>query len=295
MKYFAYGSNMSPKRIQARAPSARCLGVHTLSGHKLLFHKIGKDGSGKCNAYETGIDGDVVEGVVFEIDPNDIKALDDAEGSGYKKTFITVNDAQGDEIVVFTYFATQTDDTLMPFSWYKTHVLMGAKAAGLSEAYISRIKATDASKDPDPSREQRELMIYMNSEATNTFHFGPGDYRKLSIIALFFVTIIMRSAGLLAHSFQLIVSALVFLYALDIFYTLTVSQRTNTDLKAFIFQTSVPVFALSVTAIISIFGETSPSSIVTMFGLSLAYTTYVVGKPFSKNNTRKNDDRDEPG
>ncbi|TNF88372.1 MAG: gamma-glutamylcyclotransferase, partial [Gammaproteobacteria bacterium] len=39
--YFAYGSNMSPARLQARVPSARPLGVYRLKGHRLSFHKRG--------------------------------------------------------------------------------------------------------------------------------------------------------------------------------------------------------------------------------------------------------------
>ena len=48
--YFAYGSNMSQRRLQARVPSATFLGIGILLGHALAFHKISKkDGSGKCD------------------------------------------------------------------------------------------------------------------------------------------------------------------------------------------------------------------------------------------------------
>lgn len=53
MKYFAYGSNMSLLRLWQRVPSAVRIGVFTLQGHQLRFHKLGKDGSGKCDAYQT--------------------------------------------------------------------------------------------------------------------------------------------------------------------------------------------------------------------------------------------------
>ncbi|MES9946641.1 MAG: hypothetical protein ABW080_16940 [Candidatus Thiodiazotropha sp.] len=130
----------------------------------------------------------------------------------------------------------------------------------------------------------------------NKYQFGPGDIRKLSILFVLLVAIIARSCEYIAESFYWILAALVFLYALDVFYTVTVSQRTEADLKAFIFQTAVPLFSLSITGLIAIASETSGSSIVTMFGLSLAYTTYVVGNPIghSSDNSKiqKEDKRD---
>jgi gamma-glutamylcyclotransferase (GGCT)/AIG2-like uncharacterized protein YtfP len=162
MKYFAYGSNMSVNRLKSRTPSAHRLGVFELHGHKLKFHKIGKDGSAKCNAFFTGIEGDIVEGVVFEIEPREIVALDRAEGlgKGYDKLNVKVSNNQGVKLDVFLYFATNMDDSLLPFSWYKQHVLEGAKSAGLTGNYISEIMDIKTICDQDSSRESRELKIY---------------------------------------------------------------------------------------------------------------------------------------
>jgi len=80
MLYFAYGSNMSVSRLRKRVPSASPLGCHILKKHDLRFHKKSKDGSGKCDAYETSNDKDIVYGALFGIDPNEKPALDAAEG-----------------------------------------------------------------------------------------------------------------------------------------------------------------------------------------------------------------------
>lgn len=162
MKYFAYGSNMSPVRLRSRTPSAQKLGVFVLKGHTLKFHKIGKDGSAKCNAYATDAETDIVEGVVFEIDPGELAELDRAEGlgNGYEKQRVTVSNPQGDTVEVFSYFATRINDSLLPFSWYKKHVLKGAKDADLSSDYMAKIKSVQTVDDPDSAREQRELVIY---------------------------------------------------------------------------------------------------------------------------------------
>ena len=49
MRYFAYGSNMSSRRLRERMPGARAESRAILPCHRLAWHKIGKDGSGKCD------------------------------------------------------------------------------------------------------------------------------------------------------------------------------------------------------------------------------------------------------
>ena len=87
MNYFAYGSNMALDRLRQRVSSACFLGVYTLNKHDLRFHKVGRDNSAKCDAFYTGSDADVVEGVAFEVDPKEVVDLDRAEdlGKGYEK------------------------------------------------------------------------------------------------------------------------------------------------------------------------------------------------------------------
>ncbi|MBU0944596.1 MAG: gamma-glutamylcyclotransferase [Proteobacteria bacterium] len=162
MKYFAYGSNMSQDRLKARVSSVRPIGVYMLNGHELKFHKIGRDGSAKCDASFTGSDKDVIEGVVFEIDPGEVAGLDLTEGvgKGYEKKLVIVTNTQGDTIEAFSYVATTIDDSLQPFTWYKTHVLIGARNAGLSAQYIFRIESLKAIKDLNQERERSELIIY---------------------------------------------------------------------------------------------------------------------------------------
>ena len=63
MLYFAYGSNLSSARMAARVPSARVVARAQLPGHALRFHKVGRDGSAKCDActcppFATALTGD---------------------------------------------------------------------------------------------------------------------------------------------------------------------------------------------------------------------------------------------
>lgn len=163
---FAYGSNLCVERMIARAPSARVVAVASLAGHDLRWHKAGLDGSGKCDAFFTGSDGDVVHGVVYEMTADDKRVLDAFEGLGehYGEKTVTVATAEGTEMDAVVYVALPARIRLglpgpRPWSWYKAHVLAGARQHGLPDGYIARIEAVVAEEDPDRRRHERETEL----------------------------------------------------------------------------------------------------------------------------------------
>lgn len=163
MLYFSYGSNMSTKRLRRRTPSAAPLGAAELYGHVLRFHKRSdKDGSGKCDAFETAIATDNIYGVVYRIDETEVELLDRAEGlgKGYEKKVVSVISNANGEIEAFTYYATDIDKTLSPLCWYKEHVLRGAEEHALLRHYIEWLKAVRHVADDDFFRREKELSIY---------------------------------------------------------------------------------------------------------------------------------------
>lgn len=162
MKYFAYGSNMSLARLRARTPSARPLGRFTLVEHSLRFHKMGMDGSGKCDAFYTGNAGDMVHGVLYEIRRSEKWRLDKAEGlgHGYDEQVVTVSGADGELHVAVTYRAIRIDAALKPYSWYRHHVLVGAWEVGLPPAYTQQLEAIECIEDEDRERDRRERAIH---------------------------------------------------------------------------------------------------------------------------------------
>lgn len=162
MKYFAYGSNMSLNRIRQRVKSALALGTFFLKDHELKFHKHGRDDSGKCDAYYTGINGNTVFGVLYQIDKSEKVLLDRAEGLGYgyEEKEVNVSDGRGNVVRALTYYATNINTLLLPFTWYKEHVLIGAREANLPQEYIAGIEAIHAVKDHDRERETVELAIH---------------------------------------------------------------------------------------------------------------------------------------
>ncbi len=162
MIYFSYGSNMSLKRLNARISKISRLGIATLFEHDLRFHKVSKkDGSGKCDIFETKDSEHLVVGVVYKIDPLEKPILDTFEGLGYgyeeKQIRVEMN---GGLVSAFTYYATKIDQGLRPLHWYKEHVLRGARENRLPDHYIRKIEMIDSTDDHDIERHARELEIY---------------------------------------------------------------------------------------------------------------------------------------
>ncbi len=162
MKYFAFGSNMSSRRLRQRVPSAKPLGTYSLERHELRFHKYNEDGSGKCDAFFTGNNSDVVFGVLYEIDESEKAALDRVEGlgHGYNEKVVSIRGAEGNVEKAVTYYATKLDELLLPYTWYKEHVLAGAREANLPSEYIAGIEAVEAVRDPDRKREAEQHSIH---------------------------------------------------------------------------------------------------------------------------------------
>jgi len=163
MLYFSYGSNMSSRRLRDRVPSADFMIVATLHGHKLRCHKVSRDGSGKCDAYDTGDSNHCVIGVVFDISASEKPLLDLKEGlgSGYEEKIVYLVAADGAVIEATTYYATSIDSLLKPYCWYKHHVLIGAAEHGLPQDYIEVFAQVESVADPESERHAKEMALYL--------------------------------------------------------------------------------------------------------------------------------------
>ena len=167
MRYFAYGSNMLEQRLRhaARAPSAVFAGVGAVRGCRLVFHKAGMDGSGKCALEETHDHSDAVYGVLFEIADAQWTQLDAAEGvegGGYSRETIPVELVGcGAQVEAQTYIANQrfVDASQVPFDWYKAFVVAGALEHGLPDAYVRALQDVVASRDPNDERREAAFAL----------------------------------------------------------------------------------------------------------------------------------------
>ena len=160
--YFSYGSNMSTPRMAARVPSARFVCVACLERHKLRFHKIGRDGSAKCDIPASHDPQDRVFGVVYELPAAGKPLLDEFEGlgRGYEEKSVRLTGPAGESMHALSYYATAIDAALKPYHWYKEHVLRGAIEHDLPEYYVLALESVESITDPDPATHTRELSVY---------------------------------------------------------------------------------------------------------------------------------------
>jgi gamma-glutamylcyclotransferase len=160
--YFAYGSNMASHRLLQRLPGAKVLGVAKLAQHQLSFRKNDQGLSGKCDIELTGRVSDEVIGVIYDISLENKQALDQIEGlgSGYDEKTVELRSDSGQTLFAVTYFALDIDNNMIPYHWYREHVLRGAIEHNLPESYIATIREIPSKMDPDYIRNERELAIY---------------------------------------------------------------------------------------------------------------------------------------
>ena len=152
---------MSRKRLQKRVKSAVPKGRAVLRCHCLAFHKVSKDKSSKCDI-PPAKESDAVWGRLYHINAEEKKLLDCYEGlgRGYENKCVTVKLDSGVTVRAMTYYATEKDSTLKPYTWYIKHILVGAKEARLPLDYIKKIDEVKAKEDCDKERERDELKIY---------------------------------------------------------------------------------------------------------------------------------------
>ncbi|MBF0274493.1 MAG: TIGR01212 family radical SAM protein [Nitrospinae bacterium] len=178
IQYFSYGSNMLHARLQERIPSAIPVSVAVLHGHKLFFHKIHQDGSGKCDAFQTNNKDDDVYGLIYEMNEEDKEVLDEIEGvgNGYEVKEIdvyTVNENQ--KVRTFTYYATNINNELKPYLWYKDFVVEGAKENKLPLQYIKMLERFEAEDDLNLQRSFGNKKILEKSKG-----YTPSPFYKYS-------------------------------------------------------------------------------------------------------------------
>lgn len=165
---FSYGSNLLLARLRARVPSARFVTKGILHSHELRWHKLGKDQSGKCDAFHTGNPADRLWGGIFEIDAKEKPLLDAVEGlgTGYdeKHADIQCMTANGQQHVIRAslYTARKINPSAIPFSWYKAFVVAGAFECDLPHEYVENLRAVASMNDTEHERDAFNRTLLTN-------------------------------------------------------------------------------------------------------------------------------------
>lgn len=165
--YFGYGSNLFAARLEHRLGYCPRLGAASLSGYALRFHKRGRDGSGKCDAFRTGDPADRLWGGVFRLDVGQLAELDRIEGPGYERATVAVI-LGGRSVGADLYVARPEARApgLTPYDWYKEFVLAGARELAFPRDYLDAIEAVPSLPDPDRARAARNRLIGRSASAT---------------------------------------------------------------------------------------------------------------------------------
>lgn len=132
-RYFAYGSNMSRARIEARLGSVQDLGRARCPDREHRFSKLGRDGTGKGNI--EAVAGALVWGVVYELDEAQLARLAEFE-FGYRATQIEL--AAGMQIVT-SFVALKPVAGLAPTPEYLEHYVTGIREHGIPDAYLAAV------------------------------------------------------------------------------------------------------------------------------------------------------------
>ena len=162
---FCYGSNLHQARLLARVPGALFIATGMVAQRRIVFHKRGRDGSAKADAFFTGKGSDCVWGAVYAV-PHEKKPLLDAcesLGVGYDEVVVSVQCGDQPSITARLYTARREAiaDGLLPFCWYKAFVVQGACQHNLPPRYVRQLEAMAVTIDPDIARRRsNELLLW---------------------------------------------------------------------------------------------------------------------------------------
>ena len=133
MLYFAYGSNMSRGPMRTRCPTARAMGTAILRDHRFVI---------MANGYASVVPsaGEDVHGLLWQIGPRDLAALDEYEdvvGGLYRRAMLPlVRDKR--TVKALVYLGSETREG-RPRPGYMAIVIDAARECGLPEDYIASL------------------------------------------------------------------------------------------------------------------------------------------------------------
>ncbi len=142
IKYFAYGSNMDPKRMKNREVNYLKREHAILEGWRLNFDKLVSENSNKGNANIEKYDESLVEGKLYTIKYGDLEIFDEHEGFSdhYKKlkVWVKLDNGEKEEAIIYVANSEKVKNGLKPRKNYLNYLLQGCDL--LSKKYCENLR-----------------------------------------------------------------------------------------------------------------------------------------------------------
>ena len=141
INYFAFGSNMSAQRMHDRLGWSPSRSGVILPDYEMVFNKNSNDG-GKANIMYSP--SNIVEGILYSVNEEDLLILDKYEGVAakqYKRYDIEVRDNNKISISAVAYKALNTGKIFAPTREYLNYILEGKEF--LSREYYLKLESTE--------------------------------------------------------------------------------------------------------------------------------------------------------
>jgi len=169
--YFAYGGDLDAAQIATRCEAPELIGRAVLPGHRLSFH-------GRSPVWDGG-EATVVEdetaelhGVLYRISSSDFDRLDIWQGvrlDGTGRYFhfpVDVVDETGHTVDALIYKRAVLGEPAPPSDAFLAHIVGGARARGLPDAYVATLAALPSRPAAGPvPREDRTAAFLLSGMA----------------------------------------------------------------------------------------------------------------------------------
>lgn len=142
--YFAYGSNMAAETMARLGPGHRFAAAAELRGHRIAFTRRSvRTGTGVADIVAAA--GHSVWGVLYELDPPMLAALDEKEGNGwaYERSWVQVHPDGEDracDALAYSVIARESDQ-VRPSDEYLHALLRAARERALPDSYVTALAA----------------------------------------------------------------------------------------------------------------------------------------------------------
>jgi len=132
-----------------RCPGARIIGVAQLANHRICFPRRSPVRGCAVASFEPH-KGGVVWGVVYELEDDDLRRLDEREGydpvnpraiNRYCRVDVTVHHTAGEKVEAVAYVAVPEESPGRPSAEYMRHIIDGAVAHSFPDDYIKTLMA----------------------------------------------------------------------------------------------------------------------------------------------------------